>query len=37
MEQYQVTDGTEFRLADHDPRATSGVGGKAQGRAEVPA
>ena len=30
-----MTDGTKFRLADHQPRATSGVGGKAQGRAEV--
>ena len=35
MQGYQVTDGAAFRLADHDPRATSGVGGKAQGRAEV--
>jgi PPK2 family polyphosphate:nucleotide phosphotransferase len=35
MEDYVVTDGAGFRLADHDPRATSGVPGKAEGRAEV--
>jgi PPK2 family polyphosphate:nucleotide phosphotransferase len=35
MEQYQVTDPKGFRLADHDPAATSGVDGKAEGRAEL--
>jgi PPK2 family polyphosphate:nucleotide phosphotransferase len=35
MERYQVTDGKGFRLADHDPAATSGVDGKEEGRAEV--
>jgi len=35
MERYQVTDGKGFRLADHDPGATSGIDGKAEGRAEV--
>jgi PPK2 family polyphosphate:nucleotide phosphotransferase len=35
MDRYQVTDGKGFRLADHDPRATSGVDGKTEGRAEV--
>jgi len=30
-----VTDGKGFRLADHDPGATSGIDGKAEGRAEV--
>jgi PPK2 family polyphosphate:nucleotide phosphotransferase len=37
MERYLVTDGKGFRLADHDPRATSGVATKAEGRAEVAA
>jgi PPK2 family polyphosphate:nucleotide phosphotransferase len=37
MERYQVTEGKGFRLADHDPAATSGVAGKAEGRAEVAA
>jgi PPK2 family polyphosphate:nucleotide phosphotransferase len=35
MERYQVTDGKGFRLTDHDPGATSGIDGKAEGRAEV--
>jgi PPK2 family polyphosphate:nucleotide phosphotransferase len=35
MDQYRVTDGTGFRLADRDPRADSGVAGKDEGRAEV--
>jgi PPK2 family polyphosphate:nucleotide phosphotransferase len=35
MERYQVTDGEGFRLADHDPGATSGVDSKSEGRAEV--
>jgi PPK2 family polyphosphate:nucleotide phosphotransferase len=35
MERYQVTDGEGFRLADHDPGATSGVDSKTKGRAEV--
>jgi PPK2 family polyphosphate:nucleotide phosphotransferase len=35
MERYEVTDGKGFRLADHDPGATSGIDGKAEGRAEV--
>jgi PPK2 family polyphosphate:nucleotide phosphotransferase len=35
MERYQVTDGKGFRLADHDPAATSGIDGKAEGRAEA--
>ncbi|HET6953860.1 MAG TPA: polyphosphate kinase 2 family protein [Acidimicrobiales bacterium] len=35
MRQHEVTDGTGFRLADHDPGATSGVEGKAAARAEV--
>lgn len=30
-----MTDGSGFRLADHDPGATSGVAGKAEGRARV--
>jgi PPK2 family polyphosphate:nucleotide phosphotransferase len=37
MEPYQVTDGKDFRLADHDPGATSGVRGKTEGRAAVAA
>jgi PPK2 family polyphosphate:nucleotide phosphotransferase len=37
MQRYEVTDGKGFRLADHDPAATSGVAGKAEGRAEVAA
>jgi PPK2 family polyphosphate:nucleotide phosphotransferase len=37
MEHYQVTDGKGFRLADHDPGATSGVDGKVEGRQEVAA
>ena len=32
-----MTDGEGFRLADHDPRADSGVSGKEEGRAEVAA
>ncbi len=32
-----MTDGKGFRLADHDPGATSGVAGKTEGRAEVAA
>jgi PPK2 family polyphosphate:nucleotide phosphotransferase len=35
MKDYLVTDGKGFRLADHDPGATSGVAGKDEGRAEV--
>jgi PPK2 family polyphosphate:nucleotide phosphotransferase len=35
VKRYQVTDGAGFRLADCDPAATSGVPGKAEGRAEV--
>ncbi len=35
MDQYQVTDPEGFRLADHDPAATSGIDGKAEGRAEI--
>ena len=35
MDRYQVTDGKGFRLADHDPAATSGVDGKTEGRAEL--
>jgi PPK2 family polyphosphate:nucleotide phosphotransferase len=35
MQQYAVTDGEGFRLADHDPGGRSGVDGKAEGRAEV--
>ena len=35
MKDYRVIDGDGFRLADHDPRADSGVGGKEEGRAEV--
>ena len=35
MTHYEVTHGKGFRLADHDPRADSGIGGKAEGRAEV--
>jgi PPK2 family polyphosphate:nucleotide phosphotransferase len=35
MKDYTVTDGHGFRLADHDPRADSGVSGKKAGRAEV--
>ena len=35
MKDYRVTDGDGFRLADHDPRADSGVDGKEEGRAEV--
>ena len=35
MAHYQVTDGKSFRLADHDPGATSGVHGKAEARAEL--
>jgi PPK2 family polyphosphate:nucleotide phosphotransferase len=35
METYRVTDGAGFRLRDHDAAATSGVAGKAEGRAEV--
>jgi PPK2 family polyphosphate:nucleotide phosphotransferase len=35
MKGYQVTDGKSFRLADHDPGATSGVDGKTEGRAQV--
>jgi PPK2 family polyphosphate:nucleotide phosphotransferase len=35
MEDYLVTDGKGFHLADHDPGATSGVADKAAGRAEV--
>ena len=30
-----MTDGKGFRLADHDPGATSGIDGKAEGRAEL--
>ncbi len=30
-----MADGSGFRLADHDPGATSGVAGKAEGRARV--
>ncbi|HEU0170885.1 MAG TPA: polyphosphate kinase 2 family protein [Acidimicrobiales bacterium] len=37
MTRYEVTDGKGFRLADHDPRADSGVPGKVAGRAEVAA
>jgi PPK2 family polyphosphate:nucleotide phosphotransferase len=37
MEEYRVTDGKGFRLADHDPGATSGVKGKHEGRAAVAA
>jgi PPK2 family polyphosphate:nucleotide phosphotransferase len=37
MKHYQVTDGKGFRLADHDPGATSGLSGKAEGRAAVAA
>ena len=32
-----MTDGKDFRLADHDPGATSGVRGKTEGRAAVAA
>jgi PPK2 family polyphosphate:nucleotide phosphotransferase len=35
MKDFTVTDGHGFRLADHDPRADSGVSGKKAGRAEV--
>ena len=35
MSPYEVTDGKHFRLADHDPRADSGIDGKQAGRAEV--
>jgi PPK2 family polyphosphate:nucleotide phosphotransferase len=35
VERYRVTDGAGFRLAGHDPAATSGVAGKGEGRAEV--
>jgi len=35
MTPYEVTHGKGFRLADHDPRADSGIGGKKAGRAEV--
>ncbi len=35
MTPYEVTHGKGFRLADHDPRADSGLGGKQEGRAEV--
>jgi PPK2 family polyphosphate:nucleotide phosphotransferase len=35
MSSYEVTDGKHFRLADHDPRADSGIDGKEAGRAEV--
>jgi PPK2 family polyphosphate:nucleotide phosphotransferase len=35
MTAYEVTDGKGFRLADHDPRADSGIAGKQEGRAEV--
>src|SRR5262245_2473627 len=35
MPSYEVTDGKHFRLADHDPRADSGIDGKEAGRAEV--
>jgi PPK2 family polyphosphate:nucleotide phosphotransferase len=37
MDSYQVTNGKRFRLADHDPGATSGLPGKTEGRAEVAA
>lgn len=37
MDRYLVTDGDDFRLADHDPGATSGVEGKEEARAEVKA
>ena len=30
-----MTDGKGFRLADHDPGATSGIDGKAEGRTEL--
>jgi PPK2 family polyphosphate:nucleotide phosphotransferase len=35
MSSYEVTDGKHFSLADHDPRADSGIDGKQAGRAEV--
>ena len=35
MQQYAVTDGAGFRLADHDPAAQSGVAGKREGREQV--
>jgi PPK2 family polyphosphate:nucleotide phosphotransferase len=35
MKDFMVTDGGDFRLADHDPRADSGLSGKKAGRAEV--
>jgi len=35
MTRYQVNDGKDFRLADHDPGDDSGVAGKDQGREEV--
>src|SRR5690606_8720886 len=35
MDRYRVTDGAGFRLADWDPGATSGIAGKAEGRALV--
>jgi PPK2 family polyphosphate:nucleotide phosphotransferase len=35
MDRYEVTDGKGFRLADHDPAATSGIDSKDEGRAEV--
>jgi PPK2 family polyphosphate:nucleotide phosphotransferase len=37
MTRYEVTDGKGFRMADHDPRADSGVPGKVAGRAELAA
>jgi PPK2 family polyphosphate:nucleotide phosphotransferase len=37
MKRYQVSDGKGFRLADHDPGATSGIEGKVEGRAAVAA
>lgn len=35
MQDYVVTEGAGFHLADHDPGANSGVPGKTAGRAEV--
>jgi PPK2 family polyphosphate:nucleotide phosphotransferase len=36
MDRYRITDGSGFRLRDHDPRDTSGFdGGKSDGRAEL--
>jgi PPK2 family polyphosphate:nucleotide phosphotransferase len=35
MQEYAVTDGTGFTLADHDPGARSGVPGKREGREQV--